>query len=241
MKKLIQILMVLSMVGVLAFGALSCGQKAATVSQADYDALKSQLSAAQAKIVELQKATPSTPVPSTTTTSDVSSLKAQVDTLTRANASLQAQYADLNSKYEALMKASTTPVTTAPVTTTPAPVTEAAVETAILNLANQERAKAGVPAALKGVNLYNDAINNSRAMSLAGKLMTDPDVLYQQVFMAAGNNSAEEIARGALTIWKLDQYNFQHGVLLAENKYAAAAAVKSGDIFYITFLTSSYQ
>jgi cell division protein FtsB len=241
MKKYIQILVAVSLVTIIVLGALSCGQKTGTVSQADYDALKAQLSAAQTKLAELQKTVLSTPAPSATTSNEASSLKAQLDSLTRENTSLQAKYNDLNTKYEALLKApSATPSATQATTTTPQ-VTEEQVETAIFTLINQERTKAGVPAANKGVNLYNDAINNSRAMSLAGKLMTDPDVLYQQVFMAAGYNSAEEIARGALIIWKLDQYNFQHGVLLAENKFAAAAAVKSEDIIYITFLTSNYQ
>jgi TolA-binding protein len=228
---------------VLLLGISSCAPKAGdTVTKEEYNALQAQLSAAQTKIAELQKAasvtaTIPTTAPSTTNTAQINALQAQIktltdraDNLTRDNQALETQYADLNAKYQELKN---TPAVTP---AQPKAITEADVETGLLSMINAERLKAGVPVMVKGPYLYNTARQHSVSMAQTGKLEYLLDTTYQEIFRAVGYDSADAIARAALLTWELDQYRFAHGALLPGNTYGAVGAYKSGDFVYITFL-----
>jgi uncharacterized protein YkwD len=235
--------------------SISCGGKAGdTVAKADFDALKAQLSTAQAQVSELQAKLAAAPViPALTGSGDqalkdeITSLKAKVtelgtqitelnkkaDGLTQEKATLSTQYAALTTKYQDLEKK---------LAAVPAPetITIESVENEILRLLSQERVKAGLPEFLPGPQLRNQAKTNSKAMADAGKVVTSPDYLNQEVFWAAYYTSVSALARAALVTWKANTYAFEHGTLVAGNKYGGVGAYQSGDIIYITYLTAFY-
>jgi uncharacterized protein YkwD len=250
MKKVTGISLIFILITCVFFGSISCGGKAGdTVTQAEYDAVKAQLSAAEAKVAELKAAAGVTvSVPQDPALKDeIASLKAKItelgntitelnkqnNSLTQEKASSETRYAALLTKYQDLEKklaAATTPQT----------ITEELVENEILRLLGQERVKAGLPEFVLGPQLRNQAKTNSRAMAAAGKVVTNPDYLYQEVFWAAYYTSVDAIARAALATWKLNQYAFEHGTLLPGNKYGAVGAYESGGIIFITYLAAFY-
>ncbi len=253
MKKITLISSLCIILVITLFGSVSCGGTAG-VEQEVYDALKAQLTAAQAQIAELQSKLAAVPVVPTITGSgdqalkdEITALKANItqlgaqitelnkkaDGLTQEKASLSSQYTALNTKYQDLEKklaAATTPET----------ITEELVENEIFKLLNQERVKAGLPEFQFGKQLYNQAKTNSNAMAASGKVIASPEYLYQETFMAAFYTSVNTIARGAVVIWKLNTYAFEHGTLLPGNTYAGVGAVKSGDVIFITYLAAFY-
>jgi uncharacterized protein YkwD len=234
-------------------GSISCGGGGGdTVAKATYDAIKAQLATAEAQITELKAKVAALPViptstgdqalkdENTTLKAKITELGAQItdlskanDSLTKEKAALTTQYAELNTKYQDLQKKFAAAAT-------PEVITEELVENGIFDLLNQERVKAGLPVFLAGPQLHNQAKTNSNAMASSGKVVTSPDYLYQETFRAAYYTSVDTIARGAILIWKLDQYAFEHGTLLPGNKYAGIGAVKTGDIVFITYLAAFY-
>jgi uncharacterized protein YkwD len=253
MKKVTGIFVFIILMAVVVVGAFSCGQKTGgAVTQEEYNALQAQLSAAEAKIGQLQLQATATVTPTGNAgeqalKDEIASLKAQVDelgtkidvltkqndTLTADKDSLTTSYAELNMKYQELQKSFAA-------LTQPKTITEEDVENQIFALINQERVKAGIPVLSWGKQLYNSAKLNSRNMAAAGKTEYAPDVLYQEILIAAGYDSVSEIARGALLTWKLDQYTFEHGALLPGNTYGAVGAYQTGGIVYITFLAAFF-
>jgi hypothetical protein len=255
MKKFLTTCIISIIVLVMAISAVSCSNTPENaISQAEYDAIKAQLTAAEAKIVELQ-GQPPVPSPSLNEQvlkdeitslqaeiekvgTQIKGLEAQNDTLTKAKASLETQYAELNTKYTNLLK--TTTMTT--VTTTPPAeeLTEEKVENEIFRLLNVESVKAGVPELLYGRNLYTLAKNNGRSMARLGKFDYDMSVYYQEVFWGINYDSLESITTAAVKTWALNQYRFSSGVLLTTNKYGAVGAYYEGGVYFITFMAANY-
>jgi seryl-tRNA synthetase len=244
MKSVFKTIALLAVSLFIILNAFSCVRTAEkTVTQEEYDALKGQLSAAEAKITELETAGISEKLLKDEITSlkakieklesEIKELDKQNDTLVQEKASLEARYKELDAKYEGLQK------TLAEQTQTRT-INEEQLENEIFVLLNQEREKVGVPEFTLGNQLYKQAKQNSRAMAASGKIETDPAVFYQEVFWAAGYESVNTIARGAILIWKINQYRFEHGALLASNKYGAVGAYKVGEIIYITFMAASF-
>jgi hypothetical protein len=231
-------------------GGISCGQKAGEmVAQEEYDAIKAQLAAAEARIAQLEAtpvltvAVPEDPALKNeiaslkakieTLGSEITELKKQDDSLTQEKVSLEDRYAVLLAQYQELQK-------TVVALTQPEIITEEQVENEIFILINLERVQAGVPELLLGRQLYNHAKQNSRAMAASGKVESDMTVTYQEVFWAAGYDTVDAIARGALLTWKIDQYGFEHGALLPGNIYGAVGAYQSGEIIYVTFMAAFF-
>ncbi len=247
-KTLFSLLLVLSIVGLL--GTISCGQQAGEgVTQEEYDAIKAQLDAAQAKIAQLEDIPALTvKVPDPALTDEIAKLKTEIeelgqtitalntqkDNLTLEKSALEEQYALLMTQYEELQN-------TIEELTTPEIITEEAVENDIFRAINQERVNAGVPELQLGKYLYTQARYNSRDMAATGKFIYDTGVFYQENFWAAGYDSVASITRGALLTFKANQYNYEHGALLINNIYGAVGAWKSGDIFFITFMAAPFQ
>jgi uncharacterized protein YkwD len=250
MKNILKVGSILVVCVFVLLGPLSCQKSTVTgVPQEQYDALKAQLDAAQAKIVELQSQPPApTSGPDEQSLKDeITSLNAQIeelkneitdlsnqnDTLTQENASLQSQYDDLNTEYEQLQTQLTA-------LTQKEPITEENVEAEIMRLLNEERVNAGVNKFLTGETLYKQAKKNSEHMAASGKVETISTTFFQETFFAAGYDSVATLSQGALMTWKITLYLFKNNVLLSYNKYGAVGAVESGGIFYITFLASPY-
>ena len=78
-------------------------------------------------------------------------------------------------------------------------------------------------------------------MAETGKATYDPAVFYQEIYFATGHRTVEAVAQGALTVWKVNTYNFEHGALLPANIYGAVGAYKAGDIIFITFMAANFQ
>jgi len=257
MKKVLKISVLLSLSLLLLPVAFSCTQTAEKmVTQEEYDALKVQLSTAEAKIagLEAKQGEPKTepgelPLKDETAPlkDEIASLKAKIeglgseiteldkqnDVLAQEKTSLVARYAELNVKYGELQE-------TLAAQAQPEVITEEQIENEIMRLINQERVKAGVPEFVLGHQLYNQAKQNSRAMAASGKMETDQAVFYQEVFWAAGYDSVNAIVKGAMLTFKINQYRYEHGALLVSNKYGAVGAYKSGEIIYITFMAASF-
>jgi cell division protein FtsB len=249
MKKVAGISILIILMTTVLSSVFSCSKPPAGVSQAEYDVVQEQLNAAKARIAQLEATPPITvAVPSDPNLQDeVTSLKAQItdlgnqitalnainDGLKTEKASLEAQYADLNAKYQDLQQTLTE-------LTQPKVITEELIENEIMRQMNQERVAAGVPELEFGKYLYNWASQNNREMESLHKFVYNPAVFYQEDFFAAGYDSVESLAHGAILIWKANQYNFSHGALLAQNKYGAVNADQVDEIFYITFMAAPF-
>jgi uncharacterized protein YkwD len=251
MKKLIIISISLISVIILLIGSLSCGQGTGGIAQEEYDALKAQLSAAEDKISQLQVAAAVKPTEiagDQALKDEITSLQTKIDDLgnqitalnkineglTKERTSLEASYAELNTKYKELQE-------TLAELTKPKVITEELIENEIFRLINQERVRAGVAELAVGIYLKGWAKENSRDMAATGVFEYNPAVFYQEIFWATGYDSVETIARGALTAWKVNAYRYEHGALLEGNKYGAVGAYKSGDIYFITFTAAPFQ
>jgi DNA gyrase/topoisomerase IV subunit A len=254
MKKVLKTIALLGVALLILSGAFSCA--GTTVTQEEHDALKAQLSdaeakvaEAEAKIVELEAklVDPKAELEKQQLKDEITSLKAEIeelgseiteldkqnDILAQEKTSLETRYAELNAKYEELQE-------TLAELSQPEIITEEQIENEILKLINQERVTAGVPEFIFGKTLYGQAKQNSRHMAESGKVEYNPVIFYQEVFWAAGYETVNTIVRGALLTWKINDYRFEHGALLAYNKYGAIGAYKSGEVIYITFMAASF-
>lgn len=250
MKRIVKISLVSVLSLLLILGPLSCQQSAeGAVTQEEYDTLKAELDAAEAKIVELQsqQPEPTTGIDEQQLRDEIASLNAEIeklgdeitelsdqnDILTQEKASLETQYEDLNVEYQHLQD-------TLAALTNPQPITEENVEAEIMRLLDEARVQAGVNKFLTGEVLYKQAKKNSRNMAESGKVETVSTTFFQETFWAAGYDSVEAIARGAVLTWKINPYRFEHNILFGYNKYGAVGATISGEIVYITLLASPY-
>ena len=255
MKKAIKTIALLAISLLILSGAFSCA--GTTITQEEHDALKAQLNDAEAKIaeaetkiveLEVNQVDPKAQLEEQLLKNEIDSLKAKItelgnsiteldkqnETLTQEKTSLEAQYTELNGKYEELQK-------TLAALAEPEIITEEKIEDEIFRLLNEERVKAGAPEFLPGKNLYGQAKQISREMAASGKIEVNPAVFYAEEFWAAGYDTVNEIARGAILTWQLNQYRMEHGALLASNKYGAIGAYKSGEIYYITFMAAPFM
>lgn len=250
MKKVLKIGVLLAVSLLILPGVFSCTQPVEpTVTQEEYDALKAQLTTAEAKIAELEVklGDPKAELEKQQLKDEITSLKAEIeelgskiteldkqnDILTQEKTSLEAQYLDLSAEYEALQE-------TLAELSEPEIITEEQIENEILELINQDRVAAGVTEFIFGKTLYSQAKQNSLHMAESGKIETNPAVFYQEVYRAVGYDSVNTIVMGTLLTWKITEYRYEHGALLAYNKYGAVGVYQSGDIFYITLMAGPY-
>ena len=252
MKKTLKILTVSVIIIATILTALSCSKTPEnTISQAEYDAVKAQLSEAQAKIIELQATTTTTSAVSLNEQvlkdeiadlqaqidklgNDILDLDAQNESLAAEKASLEAQYAELNTKYTNLLKSP--PTTIEP----KEEITTEKIENAIFTLINAERTKAGIPELLFGKNLQSLARSNGQNMARLGRFEYDVSVAYQEVFWGINYTSVDSIATAAMKTWTLNQYRFKTTALLVTNKYGGVGAYYEDGVYFITFMAAGY-
>ena len=250
MKKIIKIGLISALSLLIIFGPCSCkSSPEGGVSQEEYDALKAQLDTANARIAELEAAPPVTiSLPDEQSLHDeIDSLNAQIATLgdqvtdlnnknndlIKEKASLEAQYEELNAEYEEIQAKLAE-------LTYKEPFTEDNIEAEIMRLLNEDRVAAGIDEFVVGETLYKQAKRNSQKMADTGKLVIVSTTFYQVTFWAAGYDTVEAVANGALLTWKIGTYPYENNVLFAYNKYGAVGAAISGEIVYITLLASPY-
>jgi uncharacterized protein YkwD len=242
MKKISIALVLLTMV---LFSAYSC---APTVSQEEYDKVNNELSAAQSQLNSLQSQLDEAKNLAAQSKDQNAALSEQNDKLNDELASakteyeklsqqkdavgselaaLQAKYADLDAKYQELIK-------------TPAPIAEGDLEQAIFALINQERTEKGLTALLWGSNIYADAKNNGKNMATDQRLEYPMQGAYREAYRATGYTEVQEMSEAVLNIWKnteLYDTKFLNSVL----EYGVIGVYKSGEVYNITYIADRYK
>jgi TolA-binding protein len=252
MKKFFKIIVSAAIILTVVFSAVSCSKTPENaISQADYDAIKAQLSEAQAKINELLATTtqPAVSLNEQALKDEITTLQAQIDklgnditnlntqndALVQEKSDLEQQYAELNTKYTNLQKSIPTQ--------TPEPkveLTAEAIENEIFRLINLERTKAGIPELMYGKNLHLLTISNDKNMLRLGRYDYDVSVAYQEVFWGINYESLESITTAAMKTWTLNTYRFKTTALLVTNTYGAVGAYYDNGVYFITFMAANY-
>ncbi len=250
--------------GVIAvFGMLSCSPAVIEgVAQEAYDSIKntlseteSELEALRVRLSELEQLAESSqePVSEAPTSGEsdntdnaisqeLETLKAQYEDLSvqfdelqeqnNANlaelADIAQQFAELQVLYDAAVAE-------------PGPINTDDVEQAIFDLINKMRMDNGLEVLLPGEFLQDIVEVNSLAMAEAKEIIYSQEPGWQEIFRAAGYDTADEIANGALLTWKSNIITYNTNILNINALYGAVSAIKSGDIIYITYLSHTFR
>ncbi len=240
MKKITELLILLT---ILIFAAAACTSTPA-ISQQQYDQVNSDLNTAKSQVTDLQVklAQAQTKIDGlnqqyNTARSNADALQAKYDELNKQSnaaksdySALQAKYDDLSKQYNSLVEKTTQNTT----------IIAADVEQAIFKLVNQDRVSHGVPELQWGVNIYGWATQNSQSMAKDKKVEVSSYLAYQETFWATGYDTTDKIASAAVTVWK-NTARYDINFLNNATKYGAAAAYKSGDIYYISWVADFYR
>ena len=194
------------------------------VLRTQYETLKSQYDSVQARYEELK-------AQSDSWQSDYDDLQADYETLSQQYDALESEFEALQAAYEELGGNGEAGGT---------PVSEAAIEQAIFTLVNQERVANGLNEMTWGENVYKWAIGNSRDMERNEEIGYSDYPSWQEVFWATGYATAEEVASAALTIWKAGS-QYEKNILSTGALYGAVGVHKARDIYYITYIASSFR
>jgi len=225
---------------VILAGGLSCGS---SISQEEYDRVKSDLSAAMSQVSELQQSLSKAAASAgeggldeeieavraelEDLTGEYAALKTLDDARIDAQEALQAEYDRLQALYDQA--------------TSPAgEVLEEDIEQALFALINQERTSNGQAALLWGNNLSLHASTNNLAMVEKKEYQYHEMHAVQEVYWATGYDTADEIAAATMEIWKNYSSRYRQNILNVFAVYGAVDAHKSGDIYYITYIADAY-
>lgn len=259
MKKIIIGIVLLGIL--VLMGLSSCGQDNL---QSEYDILVAQYEAANAQLTQLQEDLAAAQVlqtqcdqqydalvdqydklsdQNTTNLDEIASMEAQIDEMeseldqleddieTKINelAECTYNYDVLKAQYDALVGAA-------------AVINEENVEQALFDLINQVRVANGLNELQIGANLEDWALENSQNMAYSKEyeVYTDHYVPFQRVFWATGYSSLDRLVNAALVTWQSHVLFYQENVLNEDAVYGAVRVVKSGEIYYITFMASNY-
>ncbi len=144
-------------------------------------------------------------------------------------ADLQLEYDSLKAQYDLLVGMETG-------------ITEEDIEQALFDLINQERISYGLDALEIGHNLEDWSLINCQNMAFSkeSEYYTDSWIPFQRVFLAAGYSSLDRLVNAAMMTWQSHRLSYETNVLSDEAIYGAVRVVKSGDIYYITFMASNF-
>jgi uncharacterized protein (DUF3084 family) len=161
--------------------------------------------------------------------------KSQLETLQTQHEELISQYDALNRDYGELNKQSDN------ATVARTELTEKNIEQVLFDLINQEREENGVDEILWGKYLYKWATHNSINMATNHRIeYADFSASWQEIDWATGYDTAEELAEATLLIWQNDREYERKFLSIAAN-YGAIAVHKSGEVYYITYISSYYE
>jgi archaellum component FlaC len=113
------------------------------------------------------------------------------------------------------------------------------VDQAIFALINQERSSRGLYELDWGENIYMWAKWNSIDMSETGDFEYSGWLSVQAVLITAGQTTFDGLVDGVMMVWKQRKHEFSPKILSTSVKYGAVATVKSGDVYYITYVAST--
>ena len=254
MIKILKIGGLLLLSAVILLSIPSCGQGG--ISQEEYDAVKDQLSETQSQVQTLQNELVEVEITETQyqelnnkfeelqnqndiKTSELGTLQAQYeelgtqfDELETQNEQniieiefLNKQYDDLKQQYDALIAQ-------------PEAIVIEDVEQLIFGMINQERVNNGLVELEWGKNIDWVARTNNREMSDKNKELYGGWPSWQEVHWAVGYDTAEEIAEATMIIWKNNPYRYEQNIVNEVLIYGAVDVLKSGEIYFITYVAS---
>lgn len=160
---------------------------------------------------------------------EINALTDEIEAKINEIADLVFDYDELKAQYDALVGS-------------PLEINEENIEQAIFDLINRERINHGLNALEIGHNLVDWSIINSERMSVAKehKYYTDYWVPFQRVFIATGYCSLDRVANAAMAIWQSHALSYEANILDEDALYGAVGVVKSGEVYYITFMASNF-
>ena len=160
-------------------------------------------------------------------------IKSEAETLKINYEELSIEHDELNKKYEELQKQTDIPIDE------PSEINERDIEQVLFALINEERIDNGLDELKWGKYRYKNALAHSQYMATA-KEFEYPDWGWQEIFWATGYSTTDDIANAALTVWK-NRQQYEIAFLNSVTLYGAVAAHKSGEIFYITFISDYFE
>ncbi len=252
---------------VLASVSCSGGTTTVTVAPADYESVKSQLTASKAQLDSLQAdlaearllASQYEELQSTRDelqkqldkkTGEYNTLKSQYDALVQASGSGDQAYQELvrqNAAYAEELAGLQTRYDELKaehdlIVKQAADVTETNIKNALWESINNDRTANGLTALLPGNNIAPKAHLLSQEMARLKQLIYDNQygVPYQDVFQAAGYRSVDDLVNATMIIWKSEAVRYELNVLNSGAVYGTVDVVSEGGIFYITFMASNF-
>jgi uncharacterized protein YkwD len=242
-------------------GLGSCGQGDL---QAEYDILVAQYEQANAQLTQLQEDLAESQLLQTQCDMNYDGLSTRYDDLTDQNisnlneiASLETQLAELESELDELAEEIVTKTNElsdcafnydvlkaqydALVGAT-LEVNEENIEQALFDLINQVRIAHGLAGLQISTDLEEWALVNCQSMVVSKQLevYTTHAVPFQRAFIATGYSSLDRLVNAALTIWQSHILSYDANILAEDARYGAVKVIKSGEIYYITFLASQF-
>jgi len=227
---------------------------ASGISQEEYDsvknelnAIKSELAALQGQLAEseaLQAQNEELSNKHNTVKGEYEAVQAEYDKLSDNYDSLQSEYEAMQDKYDELSADYDALSEQGEVIEEEEEVVEIAeedVEMAILDLINQDRLDNGLDEFIWGPNLHKHAKKNSEYMATNKILqLSDYTPSWQEVYWATGYGTEKEIAEATWLVWK-NRENYDRNFHYEHFDYGAIGVHKSGDIFYISYISSQFR
>jgi len=161
-------------------------------------------------------------------------VKSELETMQANHEELSAQHEELNSKYEELSKKYEE------VTAEPAEISEKDIEQALFELINQARRDNGITELIWGDNIYKWAMGNSRTMATSKRREYSSYASWQDIHWATGYGTANKTANATFIIWQ-GSLQYERNILNNVATYGAVAVLKSGEIYYITYIASPWR
>ncbi|MFC2020437.1 CAP domain-containing protein [Chloroflexota bacterium] len=192
----------------------------------DCDAIRSELETVQAKYEALQSE-------NSELNNENSKLSDENNELNDKNSELNAQLTTLSADYDELTSIYNNILEGTP------DITESDVEQAVFKIINKGRQDSGLDE-VEWANSYQVwAKQHSDYLASKNLVVISDGPYWQGVFRAAGYSSLDRMANAAWIVWK-ENITFESNFLNQHAKYGAVGVTKSGDIFYITYFSSSY-
>ena len=161
--------------------------------------------------------------------SELDELTDEIETKTNELAELAFDYDEIKAQYDALVAAALE-------------INEDNIEQALFDLINQERIGQGLNVLQFSTDLAEWALVNSQDMAVSKQLeqYTANAVPFQRARITTGYSSLDRIVNSTMLIWQSHALSYEANILDEEALYGAVGVVKSGEIYYITFLASNY-
>jgi seryl-tRNA synthetase len=254
MKNIVRTTTISAILITILFGIVDCSP---SISQEEYDRVKNELNDVETQVTALQGK-----LDEAMTTElqydqldvqyqelknqynaqidEIQNIKSDFDELTiRYDANideihvLYVEYDQLDQEYEELKRQYDAITQKNPV------FSEEEIDQAIFGLINQERSDIGLDELIWGENLYWWARQNSSAMSKTGDFKYSDWLSVQAVLITAGQETFDGLVNGVMDVWKQRKHEYSPKILSTSVLYGAVATVKSGDVYYITYVAST--